>query len=549
MRPLNETFNDLSLALSSMSQGEQTQVLSEIFNKVDLKSVNALLANTGERFDELSGYIDNATGAAERMANTQLDNLAGDVTLFQSALEGAQIVLSDQLTPKLREFTQFGTEAITTLSDAFQEGGLTGAMDALGTILSEGLAMVIEQLPAMTDAGMQLLGALGEGLINNLDTITSAGLEIVQNLAQGLADALPELIPAAAEAVLKFAEGLTNPQSISGLIEAATGIITGLVEGLGKAIPLLIEYAPQIIANLVTGLIGSIPQLIEAGVQLVLGLGEGLVKGLLSLPEAIGKVVDGVVGGFKDLFGIHSPSKVFSDMGGDLIAGLDDGISSNWRSITSFFSEKPKEIATTLSKTWDDISSTADDKWDAISTSMEDTWGGLRDNARDKFKEVEGKVGDAWENIKKDAPEKWLEITDVISGKWTGLVSNAIDWGKDLCKSLSDGIKAGINWASNAAKSVAGAVSSFLHFSEPDVGPLSNFHTYMPDMLKLMAKGIHENEHLAVDAVAGVADSMSNALNLKSKFAPDYRLPSASIANSERGDPGHLQARSRDPAR
>ena len=57
MRPLNDIFNDLNGTLSTMTQGEQTQVLNKIFNKVDLKSVNALLANSGERFDELSGYI------------------------------------------------------------------------------------------------------------------------------------------------------------------------------------------------------------------------------------------------------------------------------------------------------------------------------------------------------------------------------------------------------------------------------------------------------------------------------------------------------------
>ena len=53
------------------------------------------------------------------------------------AVPRAQIVISDELSPSLREFTQFGTEAVTKLSEAFQEGGLTGAMGALGGILSD----------------------------------------------------------------------------------------------------------------------------------------------------------------------------------------------------------------------------------------------------------------------------------------------------------------------------------------------------------------------------------------------------------------------------
>lgn len=58
-----------------MTEGEQTQVLNTIFNKVDLKSVNALLANSGERFDELSGYIADCDGAAANMADTMNNNL------------------------------------------------------------------------------------------------------------------------------------------------------------------------------------------------------------------------------------------------------------------------------------------------------------------------------------------------------------------------------------------------------------------------------------------------------------------------------------------
>lgn len=125
MRPLNEAFSDLEAALSTMTQGQQTQVLSEIFNKVDLKSVNALLANTGARFDELSGYIDEAAGAAGEMAGTQLDNLAGDVDLMKSAVEGLQISLSDRLTPALRigvqNFTEFvgGVQAVNDHLDSF----------------------------------------------------------------------------------------------------------------------------------------------------------------------------------------------------------------------------------------------------------------------------------------------------------------------------------------------------------------------------------------------------------------------------------------------
>lgn len=389
MRPLNETFGDLQAALSSMTQGEQTQALSKIFNKEDLKSVNALLANTGERFDELSGYIGNATGAAENMANTQLDNLAGDVTLFKSALEGAQIILSDQLTPNLREFVQFGSDGISKIASAFQEGGLPGAMEAFGAVLSDGLNMIVEQLPAMVDAGMQLLGALGQGIIDNLPTITNAATEIIMTLVNGAIEALPEIVSSAAEIITTLASGISESlpeliptvvdvilqivetliDNVDQLIDAALEIIMALADGLIEALPKLIEKAPVIIEKLVTAIAKNTPKIIKAGMDLLIKFSTGIIKSIPELLKSIPKIIASIVNGFtlemsniidigknivkglwdgitamgdwikdkvsgffggivdsvKGLLGIHSPSKVFAGIGENMALGLGDG--------------------------------------------------------------------------------------------------------------------------------------------------------------------------------------------------------------------------------
>lgn len=102
MRPLNEILKDLDGTLSTMTQGEQTQVLNTIFNKVDLKSVNALLSNSGQRFDELSGYISNANGAAGDMAATMNDNLSGQLVELQSALQELAISFGEALMPTVK---------------------------------------------------------------------------------------------------------------------------------------------------------------------------------------------------------------------------------------------------------------------------------------------------------------------------------------------------------------------------------------------------------------------------------------------------------------
>ena len=400
LRPLNETFGDLNGALSGLTQEQQTQALNEIFNKVDLKSVNAMLGTSAERFDELSMAIDgawvnmgslseslsdvgldlttmqgklgklgisekafsdilktsggnaetfagalleaadagtsqadiisalggnleelqvafdNTTGAAQAMADTQLDNLAGDITLFKSALEGAQIVISDGLSPSLREFTQFGTEAVTKLSDAFQEGGLTGAMGALGGILSDGLGMIVEMLPTAIDAGMQLLGALGQGLLDNapliidaaiqivtllgdgilnsLPVLAGAGMQIIASLVSGIAGMLPTLIPSMVETVMLMAGALV--ENLPLVVDAGMQLISGLADGIIGAIPVLIEQLPELIDQILGFLTESLPVILEQGSSILLSLTDGIIGAIPMLVEMLPEVISSIVG-------------------------------------------------------------------------------------------------------------------------------------------------------------------------------------------------------------------------------------------------------------
>lgn len=120
MRSTVDIFKDMKQGMAGMTDESKQAMLSGMFNKTDLASVNALLNTTDQRFDELTASIGDCEGAAQKMAETQLDNLEGDVTLFKSALEGAQIALSDGLNPALRALTQAGTKGLEFLTGAFQ---------------------------------------------------------------------------------------------------------------------------------------------------------------------------------------------------------------------------------------------------------------------------------------------------------------------------------------------------------------------------------------------------------------------------------------------
>lgn len=137
MRPLQDTFADLNAALSSLSNQERTAVLNEIFNKVDLKSVNALLGTSAERFEELGGYIADCEGAAADMAKTMNDNLKGDLTILGSALEAAGNAAFEKFEQPMRTAVQGVTESVGKLTESLSSGELSGSMDKVASGMSK----------------------------------------------------------------------------------------------------------------------------------------------------------------------------------------------------------------------------------------------------------------------------------------------------------------------------------------------------------------------------------------------------------------------------
>ena len=315
MLPLDNLMGQLSKSLDGLGTADKAAIIKQIFNKQDIAAVNALLDTSADRWDELSAAIDDSTGAADAMAKTQLDNLAGDITLFKSALEGAQIAISDSLSPALREFVQFGTDGLSKITSAFQEGGLEGAMEAFGEILSDGLAMIIEKLPEFIDAGMKLLGALGQGILDNLPLIISSAVKVIQQLVPAFVKALPEIVKAGMQIAIGLVNGIASmlptliPQIVQALVDMAMAIVDnlpalmdglialveGLTQGLIDAIPILLDRLPEMIQKIVDALVNNLPLLLQGVIQLILGLADGLLTAIPILIDQLPVIIEGVV--------------------------------------------------------------------------------------------------------------------------------------------------------------------------------------------------------------------------------------------------------------
>lgn len=237
LRALPEVFADLNGAMEGMTQGQKTEVLNTIFNKVDLKAANALLATSADRFTELSDAIENASGAAQTMAEVQLDNLAGDVTMFKSALEGAKITLSNALTPALRNFVQMGTKEIGKLDKAFKLGGIEGLGTQMGKSLGLALDQLVKYVPKFVSAvgnlALSLASSLASSLTKNFPKILRAGIDLFKKFGQNIAQQLPSLLGGIGSII---GEVLAN---VPNLLQIGANIIVEFGKGLLQGIPQL----------------------------------------------------------------------------------------------------------------------------------------------------------------------------------------------------------------------------------------------------------------------------------------------------------------------
>lgn len=135
-KSLDTIFTELLHSTDNLSESAKNQAFTKIFNKTDLKAVEALLANTGGRFDELSGAIEQSSGAAKEMAKTMNANLKGSLTTLSSALEGMGIAIFEKFKEPLTKAIDAAATGIQNLIKAFNEGKLDKTLIAIGSALA-----------------------------------------------------------------------------------------------------------------------------------------------------------------------------------------------------------------------------------------------------------------------------------------------------------------------------------------------------------------------------------------------------------------------------
>lgn len=248
---------------------------------------------------------------------------------------------------------------------------------------------------------------------------------------------------------------------------------------------------------------------------------QGILKGIIDQTLMIGEwIYDHIfkpfIDGFKNAFGIHSPSTVMIEMGGYIIDGLKNGLLGIWEKVKQPFIDLKNNLTSKFTEIKSDISN-----WSNNTKTTISNWGN----------DVKNKISSAWSNASQNvnnivnflknnistglngAKNIVLNWGDSIKNTFSNLGRNAITWGTDLVSNMASGIKNNIHKVTSAVNSVASKIKNLLGFSEPEEGPLSNFHTYMPDMIDLMTKGIKDNVGKVKNEIENLAGTMSYTIN------------------------------------
>ena len=522
----------------------------------DLGDVMEMLQNyadkTGVSMLDLWSSVEggNAAMSIAQDIATFDDDLASMATTAD-VVGDAYSTMAETTAFKLEKFknslTNLGIEAFSASADT-----LIGCLDGI----SRGFEIIKPSLETLGTAFTNLITSIGEfiasstGMSEDFDLMGAAATllsDVITALADGmnfLADNMNIIGPIVAGLVAGFV-AFQTVQFVVGLIE---GISTafGILNAVMLANPIGLIVAA--IAALVVGLI-ALYNNCEGFKNFVDGAWEGIKQFAADIAEFFGNVGE-------------IASKAISDM--------KTNISESWNNIKSNLSETWNNIKTKASETWDNMKLTASNawenmksdagaKWDSMKSKLSGTYenmksltsaglnfmkstvstslnamksaydshgGGMKGIAAAMWSGLQSAYSTGFDILNQLTDGKLAEITNAFTSKFSDLISQAWNWGSDLVHNIADGITAAIDYVKDAASNVADAIAEFLHFSEPDVGPLSNFHTFMPDMIDMLTTGIENG----IPSVERVMDKLSE--NMVPKYSFGEASGSATQNNS-----------------
>lgn len=345
------------------------------------------------------------------------------------------------------------------------------------------------QLTILKSALEELAISVGELLIPALKEI----VQWLQGLV-GFLNSLPEGVKKVIVVIALVAAALGPVLIIVGKVSSAIGTIMTLmpkmVAAINTAKTAFSAFSAVLMANPIALVIAAIAALAAAFIYLW-STNEKFRQFWIDLWENIKQVA-------------AAAGKAIGDLLKSAWEGIRNVIQIVWNGIASFFGV-----------IWDGIRTTVTTVVNGIASFLNAAWNGIKSTITSVLGSIKSAVGGAFSAM-------WSGIRTTVSGIYStiqsgfgnvvsyirGLAASAFQWGADIINGIVNGIRACIGNVVNAVSGVASTIRSYLHFSVPDVGPLTDFESWMPDFMKGLADGIEKSKGMVKDAVSGLAADM-----------------------------------------
>lgn len=317
---MSETIRLLGNELNKYSQEDMMKFEAKIAGKLQIDTLQALIAGTSDEFGDLIQKLEESEGALEQTADVMLDNFNGAVTITKSALEALGISIYGTFGEALRENVENIGKWAADLSSAIDnDKSIVGAIDKIG---HEALNATKKNIQNISKSLPEITAVFNKVILESVDVALGTGkLAIGQllptlidgffSLANGLVDRLPELGSTAGYALKKlfdelipqmqeFAANLVSelPIMFDNLFSyfdsegagkaflAGLDILMSLINGIAENLPLLLEEGGQMLITMVQGIVERLPDILQTGVDILLELINGIISVLPDLIDA-----------------------------------------------------------------------------------------------------------------------------------------------------------------------------------------------------------------------------------------------------------------------
>lgn len=536
-------FNDAATMLFKTAGKTNDQIagLMESINKsfakgrVDSETISQLLEQSPEAVALLNKRLGSTTD--------QLEQLATDGKISLEDLKGVFVDNADAIAQGFGDVRYNVTDALTNIrnqwglwvADMDESLGIT---NAIGTTMVKAFSMGMDVLRKLQNRVEWLAERLGgtEKLFKLIGLIAGAafGVMALPKLLLFL-DGLRKMDRAMAGMKLKILAIIAVIVVLALLIEDFLAFMRGdnsLIGSLFDKAGIGADNARQAIFNAwnaIKDFLLKAWELIKTAAMTIFGAlsewwaenGEGVKESFLKIWEAIKALCIALWNALSTAAkSIFQALKAFWDTWGSTIISVFGTIWNTLISLIQPFLDYIAGIINFLASVftgdwegaWNAIKDIAAAIWQMITTIVSGAWDVIC-AIWSKLAEIFGGIFQAaWDII----TEKVSGIKDAIVNGLTAAIDwikalpeQALQWGADIIQGIVDGIMGAVGKVGDAVKGVADKIKSFLGFSEPEDGPLSDFHTYMPDMIDLMTQGIQAGEEKVKGAIGKLAQGMS----------------------------------------